>query len=148
MCLIFLADLLKRSERGILNSVIPFVIASAFRRIYPYQRAAFRGTEDLFSTMGNGNGVADQFQWLSLTFDPARPVAGCPSTIRRGLSGSTPRHVRYIIDEPQSLPRINVKDVYTSNILTFPLRAISPTKCYLRITNPRTYTLPMLYIII
>lgn len=138
ICLIFLADPFKRSPHGILNSVILFLIASAFWRIYPYQRAAFRGTEDLFSAMGNGNGVADQFQWLFLTFDPARPVAGCPSAIHRGLSGSTLRHVRYIIDEPRSLPRINVKDVYTLNILTFPPRTIFPTRCYLRTTNPHT----------
>lgn len=65
-----------------------------------------------------------------------------PSTIHRELSGSTPRHVRYIIDEPQSLPRINVKDVYTSNILTFP---IFSTKCYLCITNPRICTRPAIY---
>lgn len=138
----FLADLFKRSPRGILNSVIPFLIASAFRRIYPYQRAAFRETEDLFSAMGNGNGgMADQFQWLLLTFDPARPVAGCPSTIHRGLSGSTLRHIRYIIDEPRSLPRINVKDVYTSNILTFPLHKYFRLDVISVITNPRTLTL-------
>jgi len=143
ICLIFLADLFKRSPRGILNSVIAFLIASAFQRIYPYQRAAFRETEDLFSAMGNGNGgLADQFQWLLLTFDPTRPVAGCPSTIHRGLSGSTLRHVRYIIDEPRSLLHINVKDVYTSNILTFSLREyFRLPRCYLRITNPHTLTL-------
>lgn len=45
------------SPRGILNSAIPFLIASTFQRIYPYQRTAFRGTEDLFSAVGNGNGA-------------------------------------------------------------------------------------------
>jgi len=57
--------------------------------------------------MGNGNGVADQFQWLFLTFGPARPVAGCPSTIHTegypDLLHDTSD--RYIIDEPRSLPQ-------------------------------------------
>lgn len=120
ICLTLLANPFKRSPRGILNSAIPFLIASTFQRIYPYQRTAFRETEDLFSAVGNGNGATDrgQFQWLFLTFDPVRLVAGCPSAIRRKLSGSTLRHVQCIIDEPQSLLRINAKDVYTSNILT------------------------------
>lgn len=99
ICLIFLTSSIERSiersPRYILNPVISLLIASASQRIYPYQRTTFRRTEDLFSVTGNGNSASGEFQWLFLTFDPARPVAGCPSTIYERYPALSTTHPMY-----------------------------------------------------
>lgn len=115
--------LLKEYRRGILNSAILFRWSRQRSRASIHISDYLPRRKICFPGVGNGkwHGAVRwlQFQWLFLTFDPARPVTECSmSTIHRELSWLYPtvRHVQCIIDEPQSLFRINVKDVYASNI--------------------------------